>query len=180
MRHEEETNTSRNNEAILLLSSSQGTLSQKHQWLKEEEDDKETKKEESTLSVKKEKLGNNFTNRIGPYIFHLRTAFERRTSFQSHVCVLHNETVPAVVRWVVSHDAPEWLAVFGAWCAVLVSVHRFWVLSLWPYSRRPPSARLRLSDDLLSQYGYCFCFFPAKQDSQVHSSMAPAAPAPVQ
>lgn len=41
----------------------------------EEEDDKETKKEERTLSVKKEKLSNNFTNRIGPYIFHLRTAF---------------------------------------------------------------------------------------------------------
>ncbi|TNN47631.1 hypothetical protein EYF80_042161 [Liparis tanakae] len=30
------------------------------------------------------------------------------------------------------------------------------------------------------QYGYRFCLFPAKQDSQVHSSMATAAPAPVQ
>ena len=53
-----------------------------------------------------------------------------------------------------------------------------WMLQSLP----APSAHLLLCLLLVapSQYGYCFCFLPEKQASHVHSSMAVAAPAPVQ
>lgn len=130
--------------------------------------------------LKKKKLCNIFTNRIGPYIFHLRTAFRSRTSFQSRVCVCACVCVCCLMN--------QSLQLSDEWCPMMQSTISTFVLDVlcWRecteshYSPFCRTACLCPSLRRTSQYGYCFCFFPAKQDSQVHSSMAAAAPAPVQ
>lgn len=77
------------------------------------------------LALLKKWSCNNFTNKLGPYIFHL--GIQKKKALCFCVCALWNSP------WTESCDEPSTRVTFGACCAVLA-----WVLSLLSYIEFPP------------------------------------------